>query len=398
MLPRIVTVALAVCGLLLALFLIWPGYDSCGRDTLVFPGKEWARLTPEQAGFDAGLLGAMEAKVGGAGFLVQGGRMVHAWGPYDQHTDVASVIKPVIAHLTLKAHEQGLIADLDHPVALYQPGLAELNADLGYKDRRITWRHMMRQTSGYGVSEAPGEAFNYCDRQMALLWDTLIHRVYKTSFAEASSSVLGRLLTGPLFSQDRPKLTPSGRLHISAADLARIGLLYLSGGCWDGRHILDSQFVKMATSSPHPSSIPRTAQRETEMFPGQRTLGGGFNQEAHMNSYSYGWWTNGVRDNGERVLPDAPADTFGAFGNGGRHALVVIPSQKLVLTWVAGLEDRQWFFSLGGRREVNEVIRLALGARQDRPRPTLTRQVKTKWRFWREFFEMAPAKAQSLSK
>ncbi len=395
---RVLPAILLIPVLLLVISIVWPDRDPSKSGALVFPDKEWSRLTPERAGFDPQRLKAMEARVGGAGCLVLGGRLVHAWGPYDQHTDVASVLKPLIVHLTLKAYEEGLITDLDHPVALHQPGLAELNAELGYKDRQITWRHMMHQTSGYGVSEAPGEAFNYCDRQMALYWDTLIQRVYKTSFAEASTSVMGRLLTGPLYSQDRPKITPRGRLHISAADLARIGLLYLSGGRWEDRLLLHPRHVKMAVSSPHPPELPRTSQQETEMFPNQRTLGGGANLEHHLNSYSYGWWTNGIMDNGERVLPAVPADTFGAFGHGGRHALVVIPSLKLVISWVAGLEDKQWFFSRDGRREVNEVIRLALAARRTGPKTQPIRLAALDSGFWPELFNLAPARLQNLSR
>lgn len=352
---------LSVFLLILALFLFYPNIDSRSSQ-LVFPDKKWSRLEPEQAGFDAALLSELEKKVGGAGSLVHAGHLIHAWGPHDQHTDVASVVKPVITHLTLKAHEQGLIKDLDYPVAHYKPELRQLNSRLGNKDQHITWRHMMSQTSGYGVTEWPGEAFNYCDRQMALFWDTLIHEVYKSDFNQATDSVLNQHLTGPLFCQNQPKLTNRGRLRISAQDLARIGLLYLSGGYWKGQALLDPEYVRLAVASPHPSELPRTNQLEAAMLPGQRSLGGTLNMEHHMNSYSNGWWTNGLRDDGQRVLPDAPPDTFGAFGHGGRHALVVIPSRNLVLTWVEGLENRQWFFSVDGRDQVNEVIRLALRA------------------------------------
>ena len=69
------------------------------------------------------------------------------------------------------------------------------------------------------------------------------------------------------------------------------------------------------------------------MLPEQRSLGGGKNQTDHMGSYSYAWWVNGVDREGERHWPDAPEDTFGAFGHGGLRAMVVLPSLDLIISW-----------------------------------------------------------------
>ena len=99
---------------------------------------------------------------------------------------------------------------------------------------------------------------------------------------------------------------------------------------------MDPKFVTMAVSSPLPNSIPRTAGHRAEMIPGQRTLGSRKlpdNQCDHVGSYSWLWWTNGVDRHGKRHWPDAPADTFGAFGHGGPRAMVVIPSLDLIISW-----------------------------------------------------------------
>jgi len=158
-------------------------------------------------------------------------------------------------------------------------------------------------------------------------------------------------------------LTTSGRLRISARDLARIGLLYLSGGCWGGEKLLDPDLADLVTTSPHPSDLPRTQQEQAEMLARQRSMGSGKNLEAHLNSYSYCWWLNGVTDEGERVFPDAPADTYGAFGHGGRHAMVIMPGRDLVVSWVIGLGNRQpWRFSVDGRERVNRALKLVLDA------------------------------------
>jgi CubicO group peptidase (beta-lactamase class C family) len=289
--------------------------------------------------------------------------MVHAWGKYDQLADVASIVKPLIVHLILKAHDDGLIADLDGAIADHHPRLVRLNAHLDHKDRHITWRDMMTQRSGYGVSEPPGEAFDYSDIQMALLWDTLIHKVHEATFAQATEDLLRRELTNPIGCQDAPFFTEAGRLRISARDLARLGWLYLARGTWNGRRLLSGQSITLVLESPHPPELPRTKGQPAAVLPGQRSLGGGYNIEDHLNSSSYCWWLNGVTDSGERVLPGAPADTFGAFGHGGRHALIVIPSRRLVVAWVTGLgQPPPRLFSVDGRRRVDAVLSKALAA------------------------------------
>lgn len=350
---------------LLLLFAARTDHDSCGSAPLAFPGEHWSSVQPEEAGFDADGLADLEDKVRGAGWLTYSGRLVHAWGPYDERADIGSAVKPILVHLLLKAYEDGRIDSLDQPVARYAPGLRDLNPELGYKDRKITWRHMARQISGYGVKEAPGEAFDYSDLQMALLCDALILGVYGTAREDATRDVLQEHLTGPLGCQDEPRFTAEGRLRMSARDLARIGLLYLAEGCWNGEHLLDRDLVSMAVSSPLPPNMPRTAQEESELLPDQRAFGGSHNLESHMNSYSYCWWLNGTRDDGVRVLPDAPPDTFGAFGHGGRHAVVIIPSRGLVLAWVVGLGNSYpQRFSIDGRGRVNRAVRAALAAQR----------------------------------
>jgi hypothetical protein len=57
------------------------------------------------------------------------------------------------------------------------------------------------------------------------------------------------------------------------------------------------------------------------------------NQTDHFGSYSFLWWTNGADREGTRMWPDAPEDTFGAFGHGGPRALVVIPSLDIVVSY-----------------------------------------------------------------
>jgi CubicO group peptidase (beta-lactamase class C family) len=309
----------------------------------VFPGATWATQTPAQVGLEIARLDAFRDFLGGQGCIVRHGYMVYTWGDQSRRQDVASACKPVISHLLFKAIEDGRLKSLDEPVTNWQPCLQDLNADLDYKDRAMTFRHMATQTSGYGVREKPGTAFDYNDWQMALLWDTLFLKVYVAQPETVDEKVLHALLTDPLQCQDQPTFLffgpddRAGRLGISVRDFARFGLLYLRQGNWCGKQLLSREHAVMAVSSPLPNSIPRTAGQSAEMCPNQRTLGSQRvpdNQTDHLGSYSLLWWTNGLDRTGQRMWPDAPLDTFGAFGHeNGQRAVVVIPSLDMVVSW-----------------------------------------------------------------
>jgi CubicO group peptidase (beta-lactamase class C family) len=322
----------------------------------VFPGREWARKTPAEVGLNADRLRAFSRFVGGRGCVVRHGYLVYSWGDISRRADVASACKPIFSFFLFKAVEDGKIPSLDERVVRWEPRLAKLNPKLGYKDRRITWRHFANQISCYGVQEAPGTAFDYNDWQMALFWDTLFRRVYGATLDNVDATVLHPLLTDPLQCQDNPTLLAfgprdrPGRLGISVRDFARFGLLFLHEGNWRGRQLISRAHARMAVRSPLPNRIPRTRGKAAEMIPGQRTLGSTRkpdNQTDHFGSYSWLWWLNGVDRHGQRMFPDAPTDLYCANGHGGPRAVWVLPGLDLVVSyndarpnrWVSGRDN-----------------------------------------------------------
>lgn len=337
----------------------------------VFPGTTWQFKTPAEVGMDVKRLDAFRDYVGGRGCVVRHGYMVYTWGDQTRRQDVASACKPVIAHFLFKAVEDGKLASLDEPVVRWEPRLNEVNPDLDFKDRLMTFRHMATQTSCYGVQEKPGTAFDYNDWQMALFWDTLFLKVYGVSLETVDEKVLHALLTGPLQCEDHPtfrafgKNDRPGRFGISVRDFARFGLLYLHKGNWNGRQLISRSHATLAVSSPLPNSIPRTDARPAQMCPGQRSMGSlkvPDDQTDHRGSYSYLWWVNGVDRAGRRHWPDAPLDTFAALGHkNGQRAVVAIPSLDLVVSW----NDT----TLGEKsgNPANEAIRLLVQAAKAGP-------------------------------
>lgn len=314
-------------------------YDQAGA---VYPTATWQSKNPAEVGMDKAKLDALRDYVGGRGCVVRHGYMVYTWGDPTRRADVASACKPWFSHFLFKALKEKKISGLDEKVSKWQPRLKNINKNLGYKDRQITWRHMANQVSCYGVSEKPGTAFCYNDWQMALFWDTLFLKVYGAAYDNVDARVLRPGLTDILQCEDNPTFMAfgtrdrPGRLAISVRDFARFGLLYLRKGNWKGRQLISAEHASMAVASPLPNSIPRAGRKVAEMLPGQRSLGSRDipdNQTDHFGSYSFAWWTNGIDRHGKRHWPDAPRDAYGAFGHGGPRAMVVIPSLDLVIAW-----------------------------------------------------------------
>lgn len=322
------------------------------------PARTWARCLPDEVGMSKQKLDALREFVGGRGCVVRHGYMSYEWGDQRKSTDVASAMKPVITTLMLMAVQERRIGGVDEAVLRYEPRLGDLN---GGKDRGITWRHLANQMSGYGLVEGPGEAYSYNDFALAFYYDTLFDRVYR----QPGTAVLKAMLGDPLGFEDEysfeafgPRDRP-GRLAISVRDFARFGLLYLRGGRWGDRQIIEADLVKLAVSTPIAATTPLTSGREGRMLPGQRSIGGSRNITAvGPGYYSFNWWVNGTDGAGRRLLVGAPADTYFAGGHGGMRMLWIIPSLDLVVSWNdSGIEDHD--SSPGNERSrLNQAARL----------------------------------------
>lgn len=299
------------------------------------PGKTWETAKPSEVGLNESKLRSFQEFVGGDGCVARRGMLATTWGNAAKPYDVASACKPWYTHFLLVAIEEGLVPSVDSPVVDVEPRLAGLNPSLNHKDKGITWRHLACQTSCYGVSEPPGKAYDYSDFNMALFFDTLTEKVYRTPRELVDEKILAARLTRILDCEDKPTFMGArpGRLKISCRDFARLGVLYLRRGDWNGRRVLDADRVAFALSQPVGAEIPRTKNKRSEMIDGQRSIGGGSNQTEHYGSYSFAWWINGVDRHGGRMWPSAPVDTFAALGHAGKRALVIIPSRDLVVVW-----------------------------------------------------------------
>ena len=319
--------------------------------TPVYPGAAWSFKTPAELGLDKNKLDAFQSFLGGRGAVVRYGYMAYTWGDQAYKADIASAVKPIFSTFLFKAVEQGKLGAVDQRINTFESCVDGINATLGYKDRAITFRHMANQLSGYGVKEQPGVAFDYNDWQMALFVDTLFLKVWGAgSWSNVDASVLRPQLADALHMQDAPSMNVSGqqpgRVAISVRDFARVGLLYMRKGNWNGNQVLSQQNALRAVTEPVPSSVPRTQAVAAQLCPGQRTIGSTAipdDQNDHYGSYSWLWWVNGVtpqryphygKSSTHRYWWDAPVDTFAACGHTNcKRGMVVIPSLDLVVSW-----------------------------------------------------------------
>lgn len=308
-----------------------------------FPGLTWDEVSPSELGMNVEFLELLRERMQGSGCVIRSGRIVFSWGDVTSRADVWSACKPVMTHFLFNALQEGMIESLDELAVKYEPRLAEINADLGYKDRKISLRHLANQISCYGVEESPGTAFDYNDWQLALLIDTLFLKIYGVPYESWDEIVLHQRLTVPLQCEDNPTLLcygneyRQGRLGMSVRDFARFGLLYLNHGNWSGRQILGEEYARPAVTQPLSNEIPRAGFQAVEMISGQRSLGSEDlpdNQCEHYGSYSWCWWINGIDRNGNRYFFEAPLDTYCALGDvNGRRGLAIMPSEELILSW-----------------------------------------------------------------
>lgn len=256
---------------------------------------------------------------------------------------LSSVTKSVTATLLGLAIGLGFIEDVDEGVFSFFPALQDLNAG---EKRRLTLEHLVTMTSGLEWDEqsrslrdplndliawldlarnttedpvravlerplvaTPGTLFNYSGGLTNVLGKAI-----QSSSGERLDAFSRRHLFTPLGIDEvwwwvlRDDLVyTSGDIALRPRDLARLGLMYLNGGVWNGRTLLPPEWVEASVSAYSP--LPESGD------PGAGTVG-----------YGYGWWIQG-REYGRGA--------FAALGWGGQE-LIVLPELDMVVVFTGG--------------------------------------------------------------
>lgn len=279
---------------------------------------------------DNAMLGPIRPRGPANGLVVRAGQIVARWGDTRQVDFTFSVAKSYLSLLAGIAVADGLIGELDEPVAR----TVDDGGFSGPHNGAITWRHLLQQTSEwegtlFGKSDvidrnrnlavegkgrkgdarplqAPGTHWEYNDVRVNRLSLALLRRFRRPLpevFRERIMRPIGASAdwawhgyrTSQVAIDGRPIESVSGGSHwgggvaIHAEDQARIGLLMLNRGLWGGRRVLPEQWIaeSLAPCTLNPN-------------------------------YGLLWWLN----TGRARYPSAPESGFFASGAGGNITFI----------------------------------------------------------------------------
>jgi CubicO group peptidase (beta-lactamase class C family) len=230
------------------------------------------------------------------GVVWVGGREIGRWGDPSRREMAFSIAKSALGTVAGLAFDDGLLPDLDMPVVAQVP-LTAFGGDAygpGVPDdpaaaRRITWRHLLTQTSEWrgtlfdipwwadpqgkqapgAPSVSPGTRFSYNDIRTNLCSLALTHLLGASNAASLGARVLEPLGVEPGWSwhgldQMRTRVSGSeevvvttggshwgGGLWLTAEDLAKFGSLHLDGGEWEGRRLLSAEWCRRMLVPTH---------------------------------------------------------------------------------------------------------------------------------------------------
>ena len=282
------------------------------------------------------LLGPVKKRGGPAGMILKKGRMLASWGDIRRVDMTFSVTKSFLSTMAGLAVDRKMIRSTSDPVHQYiWDGTFRSE-----HNQKVTWAHLLQQNSDWSGSlwglhdwadrppseggiddwknrelREPGTVMEYNDVRVNVLAYSLTHlwrkplpQVLKTEIMDP----IGASTTWRWFGYEHAwtvidgykmqSVTGGGHsgggIFISAEDMARFGLLFLSEGAWKGEQLISKTWIEEALtpSAPNPN-------------------------------YGYMWWLN---EQGDRHWEGIPENVFFAAGFGGNF-IVVAPDQEMVM-------------------------------------------------------------------
>jgi CubicO group peptidase (beta-lactamase class C family) len=326
--------------LVLAFAVLMPGTAAQPSAPEYWPTDGWRESTPESQGIDSATLLKLfdyvrehHTRVHSV-LLIRNGYVVldASFFPYAGDTvhDLASITKSVTSTLIGVAIQDGKIAGPDaRALSFFAP------ADTRGKDGRnadVTLADLLTMRSGFACDATngeqtlremmhapdwaafalhlpmrtrPGTRFEYCSPNFHLL-SAVISKATLTPAADYARSALFAPLGIHKFiwPADPQGVTHGwGDLHLRPRDAAKLGLLWLNGGSWDGKRLVAESWSR------------------TAMAPLTKTT-------SHDAGYGYGFW----------AFVGPRAGEFEALGRGGQRITVAPRLKAVVVLTGSGFE------------------------------------------------------------
>jgi CubicO group peptidase (beta-lactamase class C family) len=305
----------------------------------VFPEADWQRTKPESVGLSnvklEALRGWLKTQRTTAMVVVVGGRMVFEYGDIKLVSKVASVRKSILAMLYGIPTVQERV---DFNKTVVQLGLDDVNPFLPV-EQKATLMHLLTARSGiYHASgnddltsrsprrgaQIPGLYFQYQN------WDfnaagTAFERLSGQDIFDALETYLAKPIGMQDFVRARQRkvsarpdsVHPEYAMYLSTRDLARLGLLMLRKGVWNGKLVLKTGWTDAITTLVTPPS---------EIHPLELSL------PSHLNGrWGYGilWWVWDAPVN-TGMLTGPYQGAYAAMGAGGQY-VVILPALDTVV-------------------------------------------------------------------
>lgn len=327
--------------LLLTAFLAVAHSTAGHAQTDVIPGAEWHLEKPESLGYSSKRLEILRAWVAtdetSSMMILAHGHPIFAYGDMSHSSHVYSVRKSILAMLYGKYVANGTI-DLSKTVK--QLGITDKQGLLPLEET-ATLRQLIASRSGvYHPSGSFGQA-DYMPKRGSHAPGT--YYVYNNWDFDAAGVAFEKLtgqniyqalqtdLATPLGIQDyraseqKKEFMPESSLgeyamSLSTRDMARLGLLMLDKGRWNGKQLIPADWIKTITSTVTPSNDIHPDILRNNFDPARW-------------GYGYLWW---VWDyNAPPDIKDGDYDSFfegaySAMGTGGNY-ITVLPAFSLVV-------------------------------------------------------------------
>ncbi|MDP1571462.1 MAG: serine hydrolase [Vicinamibacterales bacterium] len=353
--PRVATVRIAATVTLAASLLSLHAFAA--QD--VYPGSSWEHVeTVDRAGWSQPQLD--EARrysttiATAAVMIVDGGRVVDAWGEIDRRFNVHSIRKSFLSALYGIYVEEGAI-DLSLTLADLgiddnEPSLTEVEKQAILHDvlkaRSGVFHPALYETPGMAAarpargSHAPGTFWYYNNwdfNVLGTIFERLARRNLFRSFRERIAEPIGmedfRLADGA-YVTGTDSVHPAYPFRMTARDMARFGLLFLREGRWNNHQVVPRDWVRASITS--------------------------YSDAGAAGGYGYMWWV--AADGRHFPGVSLPAGAYSARGAGG-HYILVVPDYDLVVVHRVNTDGP------GPRvngQEFGELVRLILAARANR--------------------------------
>lgn len=336
------TTLLLMLALAVAILITCCSEQVPSTNTPVWPIEGWQPSTPETQGMDSDLLADMLAAIKEQDYAIDSvtiardGYLVLDASKYPFQPDSRHIIhsctKSIVSILIGIAIDEGYISGVDARVYDLFPERHLENLEA--RKAAMTLEHVLTMATGWEcrdsylydwrglrqmresddwvrfvldlpMAEEPGDRFEYCNGASFLLSAIIRETTSMSALAFAEEHLFGPLGIVDVEWPANPQGINIGwgELHMRPHDMAKIGLLALRGGSWDGEQIVSTAWVKASTRH----QIDATLQ----------------------DGYGYQWWVAGD-------------DLFMALGYAGQF-IFVMPDMDLVAVFTSHLEDRDFY-------------------------------------------------------